>query len=198
MADLGFVFKPSEQEERRGEFPVIPAGKYVMHAIEGDTMDHNNGMGVWFQMEVLEGENAGSQFRVFMNNIVHTTSAIAQKIAREALGEYGRAVGVVDATKTDDFLFKKFVGYVKVIPAGFVRKSKNGADYTYPSAQNEMGSYEPYTGQKLPPVAAASPVTQLVQRPAAPAASVADPVPAAIASKLGSATPAWRTPRAVA
>ena len=123
MANLGMTINPEEHEERRAGGDVIPAGRYMLHAIASDAEEASSGNGInaWFTMEVMDGEYKGRAFRHYINNVQHSNPT-AQKIAQEELAEYCRAVNV-RAQDTADFHFKPFVGNVEFIKAGTMQKT---------------------------------------------------------------------------
>ena len=182
MASLGTVIDPSEHEERRGGGDVIPAGRYMLHAIGGDVEPNASGTGsnAWFTMEVLEGEHKGKQFRQYINNIIHS-SVEAQRIGQEEIAEFARAIGI-KAKDTEDFTFKPFLANVTFTAAGTVEKRKNGNDYTYRYDTNKVARYEAADGSK----GAAAPS----QRQPAAAQAASKPA-AATPAASGKAPPPW-------
>lgn len=194
MADFGIAINPEEHDERRS-FDVIPGGRYALQAIAGDVEANSQqtGSNVWFQFEVLEGDQKGAQFRHYVNNFTHNNPD-AQRIGQEEIAEFCRALNI-RASKTEDFYFKPFCANVKMIPAGTVDKRKSGPDYVHKNDNNKIARYEPISALKTgaaPAQATQQPAQQTTrQQPAQQAQTPAQTTPAATTN-----LPAWKRPRA--
>lgn len=188
-----FDFNPTEAEPSRGEYAAVPAGKYLLQAVQIDENVTKAGTGKFlaFQWEILDGEFAGQ--RVFDNINTHNPSDVAQRIGREQLSAICTAIAGqgADIRDTDELLFKPVVGNVKFIPVGTVDR-KSGYEHT--KDKNEIGGYSPANSCEVAPARpVAAPVVRQVSPP--PARPVA--VPASMAATVaGRANAPWKTPRA--
>lgn len=93
---------------------VVPAGDYLLHAVESELKQTKSGDGEYlrFRFAVASGPYMGSS--VWMNFNVNNPSAIAVQIAQRQLGEFSRAVGVPHWTNTQDLHNKIFKATVIV------------------------------------------------------------------------------------
>lgn len=196
MADFGIAINPEEHDERR-TFNVIPGGRYALQAIAGDVEPNSQqtGSNVWFQLEVLDGDQKGAQFRHYINNFTHNNPD-AQRIGQEEIAEFCRAVNI-RASRTEDFYFKPFCGNVKMILSGTVEKRKSGPDYVYKNDINKIARYENIGALKngaAPAQATQQPARQQPTQQPTQQAQAAPPVQTTPAAATN--LPAWKRPRA--
>lgn len=188
MANLGMNFDASQVAPSES-FDAIPAGNYLVQIINSEMRPTKIGDGqfLWLEHEILDGQFQG---RKLWNNInLVNQSAEAVQIAQRQLSAICHSINEMNVQDSEQLHFKPLIAVVKMIPAGFVRKGKNGRpDYTYANSENEIGGYKPAEG------AAVQPQTQQ-QRPAAQAQQrpVTQPQTQRPVTQQPAAQPATRT-----
>lgn len=173
MAFLGTTFDantvaPSAPRE------LLPAGKYHVQIINSEMRDTSKGgQMLWLEMSVMDGQYANQH--LFTNLNLINSSEKAVEIAQRTLSAICHATGQLSVSDSEQLHHRSLIAIVKVRPAG---PDQNGV---MREAQNEIGGYQPLSGNQAPAAAShAAPVTQ----GGAPAAAVGAAKPAA--------TPPWR------
>lgn len=165
MAQLGTNFDATQVPPQEA-FTVIPAGKYKAQVVASEIRATNNGAGqyLWFEMEILEGDQQGRKLWDRLN--LWNDNATAVEIAQRTLSAMCHSTGQLHVEDSEALHFKPMLVTVRVRPAG---PGKDGKQY---DASNEIRGYEAVNG-----AAPAAPVQQ-----AAPAAATAAaPAPSAAA-----------------
>lgn len=162
MAQLGATFDATQVEPNQ-PFTVIPAGKYKAQVVASEIRATNNGAGqyLWFEMEILEGDQQGHKLWDRLN--LWNDNATAVEIAQRTLSAMCHATGQLHVEDSEALHFKPMIVTVRVRPAG---PGKDGKQY---DASNEIRGYEAVNG-----AAPAAPTHQAAPAPApAPAPSAA-------------------------
>lgn len=162
MANLGGTFDATQVQPQEA-FTVIPAGKYKAQVVASEIRATNNGAGqyLWFEMEILDGEQQGRKLWDRLN--LWNDNATAVEIAQRTLSAMCHAAGQLHVADSDELHFKPMIVTVRVRPAG---PGKDGKQY---DASNEIRGYEAVNG-----AAPAAPTHQAAPAPApAPAPSAA-------------------------
>lgn len=167
MAQLGGTFDATQVQPQEA-FTVIPAGKYKAQVVASEIRATNNGAGqyLWFEMEILEGDQQGRKLWDRLN--LWNDNATAVEIAQRTLSAMCHATGQLHVEDSEALHFKPMIVTVRVRPAG---PGKDGKQY---DASNEIRGYEAVNG-----AAPAAPVQQ-----AAPAAATAAAAPAPSAAAM--------------
>lgn len=110
MADLTPLgFNPAEVEHIDSGFTIIPPGIYPVVIVESDVRDTkaNNGSKMLvLKYQIIEGQFMG-EFVVDRLNIVHRTSAQAQKIGQSQLKDICDAVGFAGVLTNSELIHGK-------------------------------------------------------------------------------------------
>lgn len=162
MAQLGATFDATQVEPNQ-PFTVIPTGKYKAQIVASEIRATNNGSGqyLWFEMEILEGDQQGHKLWDRLN--LWNDNATAVEIAQRTLSAMCHATGQLHVEDSEALHFKPMIVTVRVRPAG---PGKDGKQY---DASNEIRGYEAVNG-----AAPAAPTHQAAPAPApAPAPSAA-------------------------
>lgn len=113
MAKFGFDTS-DVQPDAPVSYDPIPAGEYVLKAVEAEEKQTSKGDGSYIKVkfEVVKGEYAG---RLLWNNFnVNNPSEKAQQIGRQQLVAWATACGKPDADDTDKLLEKPFKAAVSI------------------------------------------------------------------------------------
>jgi hypothetical protein len=144
MAQLGSVFNAHDIPEDDRNFDPIPAGDYLVQAIDSELRVKENGDELLkFTFEILDGPFQGR--RLWENLNVKHSNPTAQSIAQRSLADLILAVGLAngECSDSEQLHFKPVVAKVKIDPP------KNGYD-----ASNKISRYRPMNGappaQKAP------------------------------------------------
>lgn len=136
----------------------VPAGEYLVSAIEGDVVRKDDGkVGLKLTWEIQSGPHEGRRLWEYLN-IVHS-NADAQRIAIERLTQIWRdSMGGTGRPGVDDLLMRPIMAKVTI------QKRKDTGEY-----QNRISKY--YSAETAPPAAKAAPAAAPKAAPkAAPAA----------------------------
>ena len=129
MAKFGFdVTEVTPDNGPQGSFEPVPAGEYVLKALEAEEKQtaKRDGSYISVKFEITKGEYAG-RF-IWQNFNINNPSEKAQRIGRQQIVAWAAACGKPDADDTDKLLEKPFSADVTI------DKASNG----YP-ASNQIG-----------------------------------------------------------
>jgi len=103
-----FGFDPAEYADPVNNFNPVPAGEYILKALEAEEKATNAGNGTYIKVkfEVSRGEYKGR--KVFVNFNIENPNETAQRIGREQLSAWARACGKPKANDTDQLLEVEF------------------------------------------------------------------------------------------
>lgn len=157
MVALTSTFDATTVEPNNG-FGVIPAGKYLVQAIESDLIPTKNGNGQMLVLtfEIIDGEHTGRKLWDRLN-IINSNSQTVE-IAQRTLSSICHACGKLSISDSEELHFIPLIANVRVRPAG---DDKNGV---WRDESNEIRGYSAANGaapkQQARPAAAqsASPV----------------------------------------
>jgi hypothetical protein len=152
MAKFGFDVTEVEVPAPRGEYEPLPAGEYVLKALEADEKKTSTGgTMIVAKFEVVKGEHAGRLIWQNFNTI--NNSKDAQRIGRQQLVSWATACGRPNEDETDKLLGKPFVGIVAIEPGNGSYKPSNKIKVF----MFEQVAEAPPPAKKAPPVAKAAP-----------------------------------------
>lgn len=153
MAKFGFDVTEVELSAPRGEYEPLPAGDYVLKALEADEKKTSTGgTMIAAKFEVVRGEHAGRLIWQNFNTI--NKSKDAQRIGREQLVAWATACGKPNEDDTDKLLGKPFAAAVVIEPGtGGYKPSNKIKVFLF-----EQVADVPAPAKKAPPVAKAAPV----------------------------------------
>jgi hypothetical protein len=153
MAKFGFDVTEVELSAPRGEYEPLPAGDYVLKALEADEKKTSTGgTMIAAKFEVVRGEHAGRLIWQNFNTI--NKSKDAQRIGREQLVAWATACGKPNEDDTDKLLGKPFAAAVAIEPGtGGYKPSNKIKVFLF-----EQVADAPAPAKKAPPVAKAAPV----------------------------------------
>lgn len=125
MAKFGFDVTEVEPSAPRAEYEPIPAGDYILKALEAEEKDTARGDGsmIKAKFEVVKGEYAGRL--IWMNFNINNPNPTAQRIGRQQLVAWATACGKPNADDTDKLLGKPFAASVDIDPAKNGYKASN-------------------------------------------------------------------------
>lgn len=124
MAKFGFDVNEVEPSAPRGEYEPIPAGNYILKALEADEKTTaSGGTMITAKFEVVKGEHAGRL--LWQNFNVVNKSPTAQSIGRGQIVAWAHACGKPNADDTDKLLGKPFAASVDIDPAKNGYKASN-------------------------------------------------------------------------
>jgi len=126
MAKFGFdVAEVDMSSVPSGNREPVPAGDYVMKALEAEEKDTaSGGTMIKAKFEVLKGEHAGRW--IWQNFNIVNKSEVAQRIGRQQLVGWATACGKADCDDTDKLIDKAFTATVGIDPAkgGYAASNK--------------------------------------------------------------------------
>jgi hypothetical protein len=124
MAKFGFDVTEVEPSAPRGDYEPIPAGNYILKALEADEKKTaSGGTMITAKFEVVKGEHAGRLLWQNFNTV--NNSPTAQSIGRGQIVAWAHACGKPNADDTDKLLGKPFAASVDIDPAKNGYKASN-------------------------------------------------------------------------
>jgi hypothetical protein len=149
MASLGIVLNQKDLPESRG-FDPIPEGWYQARIKTSELKPTQNGQMIVLGFEILGPTHAGRLIS-FQNLNIKNTSADAERIGMQQLGEIMGAAGLASIQDTDQLIGITLQIKVKVKPAGEYT-GKDGVK-KMGDARNEVRGYKAIEGG-VPPMPA--------------------------------------------
>lgn len=124
MAKFGFDVTEVEPSAPRGDYEPIPAGNYILKALEADEKKTaSGGTMITAKFEVVKGEHAGRL--LWQNFNIVNKNPTAQSIGRGQIVAWAHACGKPNADDTDKLLGKPFAASVDIDPAKNGYKASN-------------------------------------------------------------------------
>jgi hypothetical protein len=124
MAKFGFDVTEVEPSAPRTDYEPIPAGEYVLRAVEAEEKTTaSGGTMITAKFEVVKGEHAGRL--LWQNFNIVNASETAQRIGRQQIVAWATACGKPNADDTDKLLGKPFAASVDIDPAKNGYKASN-------------------------------------------------------------------------
>lgn len=124
MAKFGFDVTEVEPTAPRGAYEPIPAGNYILKALEADEKrTASGGTMITAKFEVVKGEHAGRL--LWQNFNIVNKNPTAQSIGRGQIVAWAHACGKPNADDTDKLLGKPFAASVDIDPAKNGYKASN-------------------------------------------------------------------------
>ena len=147
MAFLGQTFDANELPQgNSGNYDPLPAGWYNANITAAELKPTKDGSGQYIKVR-YDITGPSHQGRVVFGNVnIRNSSAKAEEIGRQQLGEIMRATGIARVTDTDQLVGNTLQIKLDVRPA----------DGQYP-AQNEVRGFKAVSGAVPPAAAMAAP-----------------------------------------
>lgn len=124
MVKFGFDVTEVEPTAPRGDYEPIPAGHYILKALEADEKKTaSGGTMITAKFEVFKGEHAGRLLWQNFNTV--NKNPTAQSIARGQIVAWMHACGKPNTDNTDKLLGKPFAASVDIDPAKDGHKARN-------------------------------------------------------------------------
>jgi hypothetical protein len=124
MAKFGFDVTEVEPSAPRTDYEPIPAGEYVLRAVEAEEkITTSGGTMIKAKFEVAKGEHMGRL--LWQNFNIVNASETAQRIGRQQIVAWATACGKPNADDTDKLLGKPFAASVDIEPAKNGYKASN-------------------------------------------------------------------------
>jgi hypothetical protein len=124
MAKFGFDVTEVEPSAPRTDYEPIPAGNYILKALEADEKKTaSGGTMITAKFEVAKGEHTGRL--LWQNFNIVNASETAQRIGRQQIVAWATACGKPNADDTDKLLGKPFAASVDIDPAKNGYKASN-------------------------------------------------------------------------
>jgi len=111
MSKFGFDLNDYTAEQRN--YDPLPKGDYMLTCTEAEEKTtKSGGTMIAATFEVVSGKYAGR--KIWNNYNIHNSSEVAQKIGREQVSAWAKAVGKPNATSFDDLIEKPFTAAVDI------------------------------------------------------------------------------------
>jgi hypothetical protein len=124
MAKFGFDVTEVEPSAPRTDYEPIPAGEYVLRAVEAEEKTTaSGGTMIKAKFEVAKGEHTGRL--LWQNFNIVNASETAQRIGRQQIVAWATACGKPNADDTDKLIGKPFAASVDIDPAKNGYKASN-------------------------------------------------------------------------
>ena len=153
MAFLGQTFDANDLPQGTGgSFEPLPEGNYNATITQAELKDTNDKTGQYIKLR-LDITGPSHQGRVIFSNLnIKNSSAKAEEIGRQQLGDIMRAVGLAKVTDTDQLIGGNV--NIKLTIRAARTDEKTGKTY---EASNEVKGYRAINGAAAPAFKAAAP-----------------------------------------
>lgn len=182
MARFDFNTAEYDDFEGGGSFEPVPEGEYEMMCEEAEDKEtKSGGTMIKAKFRILGPTHANRV--IFTNFNIVNKSEKAQEIGRRQISTWARAVGLPNASDTDQLLNRPFIGVVDIEPG----------DEKY-GPQNRIQGFKPKGGGAAPtpkPTPAKPASTQTASETTTQEAPPAKPAPATVSPSSGKKKAPW-------